>query len=166
MNGRVLVAYASRYGSTAGVAQAVGDALRRAGVATDVAPVGEAGDLAGYDAVVFGAPIFAGQLVPAMPKYLASVGEALADKPVACFLVGLSLVTPKEEDLAKARAALEPITSIAEPLDVGYFGGSSKQLPLPLRPITRAMGSAPGDHRDWAAIGAWSESLAERLQAL
>ena len=39
MADRILVAYATRYGSTAGVAEAIGDELSKAGEQVDVLPV-------------------------------------------------------------------------------------------------------------------------------
>jgi len=52
--GRVLVAYATRFGSTRDVAEAVASSLRAARLEADVAPVKEVRGLEGYGAVVLG----------------------------------------------------------------------------------------------------------------
>lgn len=56
MTSTVLVAYATRYGSTPEVADAVGDRLRAAGLEVEVRPVDGVRSLDGYTAAVIGAP--------------------------------------------------------------------------------------------------------------
>ncbi len=55
---RVLVAFASRSGSTAGIAQAIAAALRGAGLAVDSRPAGDVTDVDPYAAVVLGSGVF------------------------------------------------------------------------------------------------------------
>jgi menaquinone-dependent protoporphyrinogen oxidase len=57
MRPRILVAYASRAGSTAEVAEVIGRVLREGGPEVDVCPVGDVHSLAGYDALVLGSAI-------------------------------------------------------------------------------------------------------------
>ena len=52
METRVLVAYATKYGATAGIAEKIGQVLQEAGLAVDVKRADQAGDPAGYQAVV------------------------------------------------------------------------------------------------------------------
>ena len=64
----VLVAAASKYGATAEIAEAIGRGLREGGVAADVRPVEQAGDLSGYAGVVLGSAVYVGRwLEPAPP---------------------------------------------------------------------------------------------------
>jgi len=49
-----LVAYASRYGATQGIAERIGARLTGAGQPVELRSVKDAGDLAGYDALVNG----------------------------------------------------------------------------------------------------------------
>jgi len=63
MNGKLLVAYVTRYGSTAEVAEAVGARLRERGFDVDVKPVKQASSLDGYDAVVFSTPFYLGAML-------------------------------------------------------------------------------------------------------
>jgi menaquinone-dependent protoporphyrinogen oxidase len=55
---RVLVAFASRSGSTAGIAEAIAAVLRDAGLAVDSRPAGDVPDVTAYDAVVLGSGVF------------------------------------------------------------------------------------------------------------
>ena len=57
MPDKILVVYASRAGSTAGVAEAIGKTLAESGVQVDVLPMKDVTDLAPYRAVVAGSAI-------------------------------------------------------------------------------------------------------------
>ncbi len=55
---RVLVAYASKTGSTKGIAEFIGEKLRKNGTLVDVSDVSSVGDLDGYDAFVIGSALY------------------------------------------------------------------------------------------------------------
>ena len=56
--GRVLVAFASRSGSTARIAEAIAAVLREGGLAVDSRPAGDDVDVTPYEAVVLGSGVF------------------------------------------------------------------------------------------------------------
>ncbi len=58
MSASILVAYATRYGSTEEVAEAVAATLRERGLAVDIQPLQQVPTLEGYRAVVLGAPLY------------------------------------------------------------------------------------------------------------
>lgn len=96
---RVLVVYATFAGSTVEVAQAVGEELGRSGLQVEVRPIGEVRDLRGYDAVVVGAPMILGWHRAAL-RFLRRHRQALQDKPLAVFVMAISL-TESSETLLK-----------------------------------------------------------------
>lgn len=57
---KVLVAYGSKNGSTAGIAEIIATVLRDEGIAADVQPAVRIRSIAGYDAVVLGGALYAG----------------------------------------------------------------------------------------------------------
>ncbi len=62
MDVQVLVAFATKYGATAEIADKIGQVLRESGLPADVLPVDSVGDLTRYDAVVLGSAVYAGRI--------------------------------------------------------------------------------------------------------
>ena len=110
---RLLVIYATEWGSTAGVAEAIADELRNGGAEVDLSAIGVAPSPALYDGVVIGGPMIRGWHKDAV-HYVASHRADLAGRSVAYFLTALSLTDTGEDDLdgiplfADARLAKAP----------------------------------------------------------
>jgi len=74
----VLVAYATRYGSTQEVAEAIGETLREQGLGVEVRPAREVRTLEGYDAVVLGAALYMYRWHKDARRFLSRQRKALA----------------------------------------------------------------------------------------
>jgi len=61
MDNQVLVAYATKHGATAEIADKIGQVLRQAGLRTDVLPTDHVSDLVAYKAVVLGSAVYIGK---------------------------------------------------------------------------------------------------------
>jgi menaquinone-dependent protoporphyrinogen oxidase len=167
MSTLLLVGYATRYGSTQEVAEAVAATLREGGLAVDIQPMREVRTLAGYSAVVLGAPLFMFRWHKDALRFLSRHRQALTARPVAVFALG-PVHDPYDEkewqdsgaQLDKELAKLPWITPDA----LEMYGG--KYDPAKLRfPINVLAGKEPAsDLRDWAAIRAWASSLTEKLE--
>ncbi len=161
---RILVAYATRYGSTAEVAQAVGKVLQEAGAEVDVLDIGDITDITPYQAVVVGSAARLGKLYANAIKFVHKHAKELAGMPTAYFYVGATMNQDTLENRKKAGEVLEPMRKDKEPVSIGFFGG--KIDPAKLEPFWRFIVSfvkegemAPGDYRNWDAINAWAKSL-------
>jgi menaquinone-dependent protoporphyrinogen oxidase len=88
--GRLLLAYATRHGSTREVADAVAEELRATFAEVDVRDAKAAPGPAGYDAVVVGGPMIMGWHKDAR-KYLKRQKDQLAAVPFAIFVTAASL---------------------------------------------------------------------------
>ena len=88
MSDKVLVVYATRYGSTQEVAERVAETLRENGLQVDVKPARQVRALEGYRAVVLGAPLYIGRWLKDAHRFLARHQEGLAQRPVAVFALG------------------------------------------------------------------------------
>lgn len=87
-DGRVLVAFANRVGSTAGIATTITGVLRRAGFTVDCSLASEVTDLAPYAAVVLGSGVFVPRRRSDGGGFLARHEADLAGRPLWLFCAG------------------------------------------------------------------------------
>jgi menaquinone-dependent protoporphyrinogen oxidase len=161
---RLLIAYASRHGTTREIAEAIAGTLRISDMDVDVKAAGEAVHPAEYDAVVIGTPLYAGRTLKEAVTFAKRHTGALKTRPVAVFVVGMSFKHPSD---AKTRKALDAITSIRENADVkamGMFAGRMNPAFAPLvGRFMRYNEAKTDDARDWDAISAWATALPAKL---
>jgi menaquinone-dependent protoporphyrinogen oxidase len=166
MSTSVLVGYATRYGSTQQVAEAIAEALRTAELTVDLQPLREVRSLDGYHAVLLGAPLFMFHWHKDALGFLSRHRKALLERPAAVFALGPVHEPYDEKEWQDSRAQLDK--ELAQfpwfsPLALEIFGG--KYDPAALRfPLKMFAGAEPAsDIRDWDAIRIWSKNLARRL---
>lgn len=165
MKASILVAYASRLGSTKEVAEAIAGSLRRRWVEVDVRSVSEVRDLETYRAVILGSAVRGGKWLPEALDFLEANRETLRRVPLAYFQVCMTLQQDTPATRAKARSFLGPVRAMLEPLEAESFAGKLEyaRAPLVMRLVMRLIRTPEGDWRDWTAIRAWAERLYERF---
>ncbi len=94
MHTRILVAYATMFGSTAEIAEAIGAALRDDHTEVDVRGVLDVDDLRPYDAVVVGSAIYNGEWLPEAVRFVRLHQTVLRNMPVAYFAVCMLVHRP------------------------------------------------------------------------
>jgi menaquinone-dependent protoporphyrinogen oxidase len=164
---RVLVAYATWAGSTAGVAERIAEVINRSGLAAEAKRAREVKDTAAYDAVVLGTAVHAGKLHPDALKFLDRNKAALEAKPLAAFVVCLAMKDGDEKVRATAATYLDPLRLRVKPVSEGLFAGAyaPEKLGFVVRQIMRMIKAPPGDFRKWDEIEAWAVSLAPLFAA-
>ena len=160
----VLVAFATKHGSTAEIADAIADELRRSGLRVECRPAGEVRSLAGYDAVVLGSAVYMKRWQHDARRLLHRHARELAAMPFWIFSSGPFGEHPDPE-------WAEPPRVVKEAEDLGarghvVFGGR-----LPLEPgnfieksMVRNTPPEVADLRDWDQIRGWSAAVAAALQ--
>jgi menaquinone-dependent protoporphyrinogen oxidase len=167
MSNKILVTYASRAGSTAGVAAAIGEALSGSDVQVEICPMNDVKDLSPYRAVVAGSAIRGQKWLPEAMQFMQAHRDALAQKPFAAFMVCITLSMPNADQYrAGLKEWMAPVRSLVKPVSEGYFAGALDFGRVPLTLNTLLMRTVTifgvwkkGDHRDWAKIRAWAESI-------
>ena len=168
MENRVLVAYTSKYGATAGIAEKIGEVLRQEGLQADVMSVDQVSDLARYGAVVLGSAVYAGQWRKEAATFLKENEKDLAARPVWLFSSG-----PTGEgypvELMKGwefPEGLQPLADSIQARDIAFFHGvlDMEKLNLAEKLIVKALRAPAGDFRDWEAISAWAAEIAAALK--
>jgi len=151
----VLVAYATRHGSTGEVARFIGDRLGTRGLAVDVVPARDVrGGVDGYDLVVLGGALYSGRWHRDAHRFLKRHRAELGKVPVAVFGMGPRNPTPdafagSRSQLARALARRDWLRPVATEV----FGGVD---PPSRHPERRR------DARDWGVIEAWCYSVTAR----
>ena len=165
MTARILVAYASRKGSTAGIAQAIGKELISEGYAVDISDIKSVTSIAGYNAVVIGAPVYTGKITGDVSAFVAANRDGLSRLPVAGFVTGIAPVYPKTGDVKgfidQLVTALTPISPVAVTMFAGTLDAG--KMNLVERSLTSLMKIPTGDFRDWDAIATWTKTLAGKM---
>jgi len=172
----ILITYASRSGSTAEIAEAIGETLTQQGLSVDVHPMSQVTDVASYQAVVAGSAVRQQAWLPEAMKFLQAHQHELAHKPVALFEVCMALATQNpvryQRALQTASAWMEPARQLVNPVSEGYFAGvlelkniQELRFRIALGAMVRLGMFSEGDHRDWDAIHEWAAALPAKLQA-
>jgi menaquinone-dependent protoporphyrinogen oxidase len=164
---RVLVTAASKYGATAGIAQAIAETLTEHGLTATVLAPEQVDSIEGYDAVVLGSAVYTGHWLDPAKDLVARSRDALAARPVWLFSSG-----PVGDPSRKLVQQMG-----VDPVDVGdiltatkarghrMFAGKldRKNLGFAQRAALLAFRGLEGDFRDWGEIRVWAEGIARDL---
>jgi len=166
---RVLVAYASKHGATASMAERIGHTLQKAGLTVNTTSLATKPDPADYDAVIMGSAVYMGQWRSEATHFLADHIMALAERPVWLFSSGPTGNGNAVELLNGWRypARLGPLVQRIQPQDTAVFSGALTPADLGLRErlLTWLVRAPAGDFRDWTAVDDWGTSVGEALLA-
>jgi menaquinone-dependent protoporphyrinogen oxidase len=171
MNEKILITYASRAGSTAEVAEAIGSTLRQDRLDVEILPLGDVKDLSDYRAVIIGSPIRKSEWLPEARRFIQAHRAVLTGKPVATFTVCITLAMSNAEQYRHTlQEWIAPVRAEVKPVSEGLFAGRLDFSKLPwswdtlLLRATVALGIFPkGDRRDWNVVHAWAASLPRLL---
>ena len=166
MSASILVAYATRYGSTQEVAESIAAALREGGQMVDCQPAKQVRSLDGYGAIVLGAPLYMFRWHKDAKNFLSRHRQALMARPVAVFAMGP--LKDEAKDWQDVRAQLDKellkfpwLAPVAAEVFGGKHDPAKLTFPHNLIPALKQMPAT--DIRDWTAIRTWAIGLAAIL---
>ncbi len=160
---RVLVAYATKLGSNAEIAEAIATVLRESGHHASALPTREVKGLSGWDAIVLGSAIYAAHWQKDARRFAARFHAELQARPL--WLWGSGPLDPRlvQAGLPITQHGAE-ITGDLGALDHRTFGGRlAEDAPID----EQVLQTHPiGDFRDWDAIRAYAREIAETLRGM
>lgn len=158
----VLVAYASKHGSTELIADAIGDELRRAGYDVDVRPVRDVRDLARYSAAVIGSALYVGRWQGDALRFVRRHEGSLAGMPVWFFSSGPLDDSAETAQPPAPRAVAEIATRIGA-RGHATFGGHLAPDASGFVEHLMIRGGRTGDWRNFERIEMWADTVAAEL---
>ncbi|MTE14272.1 flavodoxin domain-containing protein [Nocardia aurantiaca] len=172
MKGRILVAYATRYGATREIADHLATTLRESGLEVDCRAMRELRTIDDYRGIILGAPFYYGRWPRPARRFLNRFGPVLAQRDIALFAIGQIDPSQSESDTRSQLDRLLDRYAWLAPFSVALFGG--RWNPAALRGLDRWMLKLPGsplhvlpasDLRNWDAISGWATDVAAALNA-
>jgi menaquinone-dependent protoporphyrinogen oxidase len=173
----VLVAYASRHGATAGIAERIAAGLRESGLSVEVRPVSEVDDVGAYDAFVIGSAAYMFHWLKDATRFVKRHRFTLAARPVWLFSsgpLGTDRVDEHGDDVLEVSRPKEfdDLPDLVQPRGMRvFFGAWDPDAPRVgfveqlVRRLPAADATPAGDFREWDAIDAWSAEIARELLA-
>jgi menaquinone-dependent protoporphyrinogen oxidase len=160
----LLIAYASKHGSTQGIAERIAEQLRQLGKDAEARPVDAIEDAGGYEAFVIGSAVYYGSWLKEATEWVHRNQAVLAKLPVWLFSVGP--LGTEVKDAEQQPKELAEFQQAIGPRDQRLFFGALDHHTLSFaeRMMVKAVRAPEGDFRDWQAIEAWAASIARDLR--
>ncbi|MDH6144297.1 menaquinone-dependent protoporphyrinogen oxidase [Kitasatospora sp. GP30] len=161
---RILVAYGSKHGATAGIAEEIAHTLDGDGFETEVVPAREVHDVERFDAVVLGGSLYAGHWHRDAVRCAHRNEAALTHRPVWLFSSG-------PVDSSAEQHEIPPVPSAAKELrrlhakGHATFGGSITAETPGFVARTLVKHNKGGDFRNPEQIQRWAHRLGAELRA-
>lgn len=161
MDQKVLIAYASRTGSTQEVARVIAEELSGRGFAVDVRMASNVSSLEAYNAVLVGSAVRFGGWLPEAVKFVQQNQAALNCLPAAFFAVHLMNLGEDEASRRGRMAYLDPVRKLVMPEAEAFFSGVGdlSKVSFLEKMIAKMVKSPEGDFRDWSKIRAWAQQI-------
>src|SRR5437764_13883956 len=159
----VLVAYASKHGSTQGIAERIAEKLRQLGIQVEARPLDEVSDPGSYEALVIGSAIYYGSWMKEATEWVHRNQTVLVRRPVWLFSAGpLGTEVKDAEQQPKEMAEFQ---QTIKPREQRLFFGTldHQRLSFAERMVVKGVRAPEGDFRDWEAIDAWAANIARDL---
>jgi menaquinone-dependent protoporphyrinogen oxidase len=163
MTPRVLVAYGSKMGSTAEIAEAIGRELRKQGLRADVLPATSVRDVRSYEFVVIGSAIYGGRWRRECQRLLERHQLQLMRRHVWLFQSGLSVVSPGPYKDPTPPVVRRLAAVVGANIPVTFPGRLTRESARGLIPRLMARQPLAGDHRDWERIRRWAADIAQQV---
>ncbi|MET8454239.1 flavodoxin domain-containing protein [Streptomyces sp. NPDC005209] len=162
MPSSVLVAYGTTNGSTAEIAEAVAEVLRKDGLTVDVLPAASVASVATYEAVVIGGALYAGRWHKDARRLVRRHGRALAERPLWLFSSGPLGTEAVGRDIPPVSGVKKAMTRLGAREHVTFGGCLEEGAKGWVAGMILRSGKG-GDFRDFTVIEEWAGRVAAEL---
>ncbi len=161
---RVLVAYASKGGSTTGIAEAIGEELRGMGLQADVRAVTEVRDVQPYGAVVLGSAVYMFRWRPEAVRFGKRHAGELRGRPVWLFSSGPLDRSAEDKDIPAVKGAARLAARIGSRGHVTFGGRLAEDAEgFFAQKMVRGGKVEVGDFRNFDQIRAWAHGIGTEI---
>jgi len=159
---QVLIAAASRHGSTFDIADEIARVLARRGCVVVDKAADEVDSIDRYDAVIVGSAVYMGHWLPEALSFVTRCAAELAARPVWLFSSGPIGNPPQPE--TDPQGVAEMVQRIGARGHCVFAGRlDPDRLGLGEKVIVGMLRAPKGDFRDFAAVTAWASDIADAL---
>lgn len=162
---KILVAYASKHGSTEEIAQTIGETLSASGHQVDILNVNLVQSLRGYQALVLGSAVYSAHWMKEALNFLRT--HHFEDLNLFLFSSG-PIGDENPEELLQNYPLPESVQALTQGLhvrDVQVFHGKIdlRKLSLAELMLFKSVGAQTGDFRKWDRIKLWAQHISDSL---
>jgi len=164
MSSKILVTYGTKTGSTAEIASRITDVLREKNHIVDLLSVEKVTNLHGYDTIILGSAVRAGNVLPEVAIFVDRNQAILKEKNFHMFLVCMTLKDDTADNRKIVSGYLQPIRELTDPDCEGMFAGVMDYSKLNFfeKMLAKALKAPEGDFRKWDLITEWAEEISQR----
>lgn len=162
---KVLIAHASKHGSTASIAREIGTVLTVAGCEVTVLPVDQVTELEKFDAIVLGSAIYYGHWLENASRFAKRHRDILRARPIWLFSSGPLGDEPQPKNDPRAFRSLLEMTSARSH---AIFNGKLQRegLSRTERLVLHVVHAPEGDFRNWSNVREWANGIADELSTV
>ncbi len=164
---KVLIAFASKSGSTKEVAESIAERIQTETVEVDVKNIDSIPNVSEYDMVVVGAPINGMKWRQDAVDFVGIHQSDLMYKRTAYFSLSYTAVLGRKMWRKQISKAFDNVSKQVPPIKTGTFAGKvDGEMPAVVRFIFGMPKDTPHDQRDWDLISTWAEDLSHEIGKL
>jgi len=137
MNKKILVTYATNAGSTADVAEFIGETIEKIGFQVSIRVVGDMDDIETFAGVFIGSPIINGKCMKEIRRFVRSHSHSLQQSAVAYFITCMRLSQVLGESQSGSELFIDPVFGDPKPKGQMTFPERSHPVTMYLKAIQR-----------------------------
>lgn len=158
---RILVAYASKNGSTKSIAERLAETLSTKGHTVAVEDARKVKSIDGYEGVIVGGGIYANNWHAAARRLVKRIAKEASGLKRGAFAVCMAVADERPDERAKADKYMDAARASFNPDQTAVLAGvmDIEAQGWLMRKMLAKMGATSEDKRDWDKVDAWATEI-------